>query len=300
MSQAELPFRDGDRVVFLGCSITQKRLYTNHIECYQLSHFPNWKLTFRNAGWGSDSAWMDRRAQGTEMNIDSFLKADAGEREAITVRMITHGLNRDVLPLKPTVVTIMYGANDASYGVDLVQPHIRGLQEIVTQLRKANIRAVLLGFTPQEPLDSAPNINLERYMAADREFATREKLPYVDLYHACMQAIREAQKADPSYRFTSDKAHPYAQGHAMMAGLILKGLGFDVHEAEFSVGPTPLMKKVIEKNDAYFHRWREIQIPALLANGLEKPETKAALAEADAKIAKLEAEIETLRKQNPR
>ena len=37
---------DGDRVVFLGDSITEQRLYTTYIEAYALTRYPNWKLTF--------------------------------------------------------------------------------------------------------------------------------------------------------------------------------------------------------------------------------------------------------------
>src|SRR5438309_1990099 len=46
------PFHDGDRVVFLGDSITEQRLYTTYIETYLLTRFPTWNLQFRNAGWG--------------------------------------------------------------------------------------------------------------------------------------------------------------------------------------------------------------------------------------------------------
>jgi len=45
---AEFAIHDGDRVVFLGDSITEQRLYTTAIEAYTLARFPQWKLTFRN------------------------------------------------------------------------------------------------------------------------------------------------------------------------------------------------------------------------------------------------------------
>jgi lysophospholipase L1-like esterase len=83
---AEFAIRDGDRVVLLGDSITEQRLYTTVIEAYTLSRFPQWKLTFRNIGWGGDTA------QG--------------------------GLDRaprDMQPLKPTFVTIDFGMNDHGY-----------------------------------------------------------------------------------------------------------------------------------------------------------------------------------------
>ena len=54
--------KDGDRVVFLGDSITEQRLYTTYIEAYTLTRYPDWKLWFRNVGWGGDTSWLRQRA----------------------------------------------------------------------------------------------------------------------------------------------------------------------------------------------------------------------------------------------
>ena len=55
---ADFAIRDGDRVVFLGDSITEQRLYTTYIETYALTRHPGWKLSFRNVGWGGDTSWL--------------------------------------------------------------------------------------------------------------------------------------------------------------------------------------------------------------------------------------------------
>src|SRR5438046_10661830 len=60
---------DGDRVVFLGDSITEQRLYTTYIEGYVLSRHPDWKLTFRNVGWGGDTSWLRQRAHPDEAKL---------------------------------------------------------------------------------------------------------------------------------------------------------------------------------------------------------------------------------------
>ena len=57
---------DGDRVVFLGDSITEQRLYTTYIEAYALTRHPQWHLSFRNVGWGGDTAWLRQRFQTDE------------------------------------------------------------------------------------------------------------------------------------------------------------------------------------------------------------------------------------------
>ena len=78
--------RKGDRIIFLGDSITEQQLYTNYVEAYLASRYPELKLTFFNAGWGGDTA-------------------PGG----------CNRLDRDVLALKPDVVTICYGMNDGGY-----------------------------------------------------------------------------------------------------------------------------------------------------------------------------------------
>ena len=57
----EFLIHDGDRVVFLGDSITEQKLYTTYVEAYALTRYPKWSLTFRNTGWGGDTAWLRQR-----------------------------------------------------------------------------------------------------------------------------------------------------------------------------------------------------------------------------------------------
>src|SRR5467141_659193 len=66
---AEFLVHDGDRVVFLGDSITEQRLYTTYIEAYALTRHPNWKLSFRNVGWGGDTSWLRQRAHPNEAQL---------------------------------------------------------------------------------------------------------------------------------------------------------------------------------------------------------------------------------------
>src|SRR5271154_5576446 len=80
-------FKDKDRIVFLGDSITEQYQYSSDIELYLTTRFPKWNLTFINAGIGGDSA-------GGGAN-----------------RFANH-----VLAEKPTAVTINFGMNDGGYG----------------------------------------------------------------------------------------------------------------------------------------------------------------------------------------
>src|SRR5437660_11295091 len=60
---------DGDRVIFLGDSITEQRLYTTYIEAYAVTRHPNWNLSFRNVGWGGDTSWLRQRFHPDEKKL---------------------------------------------------------------------------------------------------------------------------------------------------------------------------------------------------------------------------------------
>src|SRR5438105_8079158 len=99
----------GDRVVFLGDSITEQRLYTTYIEAYALTRHPNWNLTFRNVGWGGDTSRLRQRAHPDEKQL---FAADEAAQQKMVEESVGKGLSRDLLPLKPTFVTIKFGMND--------------------------------------------------------------------------------------------------------------------------------------------------------------------------------------------
>src|SRR3954466_12126368 len=76
VSAGDFQIRDGDRVVFLGDSITEQRLYTTYIEAYALTRHPGWKLWFRNVGWGGDTSWLRQRTHADEKQL--FAADEAG------------------------------------------------------------------------------------------------------------------------------------------------------------------------------------------------------------------------------
>ena len=73
---ADFAIRDGDRVVFLGDSITEQRLYTTYIEAYALTRHPGWKLSFRNVGWGGDTSWLRQRSHPDENQLFAAKEAE--------------------------------------------------------------------------------------------------------------------------------------------------------------------------------------------------------------------------------
>src|SRR5882724_4191578 len=105
--------KKNDRVVFLGDSITEQQLYTNYVESYLATRYPELQLSFFNAGWGGD------RAPGGAARLE-----------------------RDVLALKPTVVTICYGMNDASYAFpspEILKAFEDGMRLLIAKLKRARV-----------------------------------------------------------------------------------------------------------------------------------------------------------------
>jgi hypothetical protein len=54
-AQTIRPFKAGDRVVFVGNSITDGGHYHSYIWLYYMTHFPTMRLTCYNAGIGGDA-----------------------------------------------------------------------------------------------------------------------------------------------------------------------------------------------------------------------------------------------------
>ena len=51
------PFKKGERVVFVGNSITHGGHYHSFVWLYYMTRFPNKPITIMNAGIGGESAW---------------------------------------------------------------------------------------------------------------------------------------------------------------------------------------------------------------------------------------------------
>ena len=205
-ASAEFAIRDGDRVVMLGDSITEQRLYTTYIEAYTLTRFPQWNLTFRNIGWGGDTA--------------------------------PGGLNRakrDMLPLNPTFVTIDFGMNDHGYKAfqdDICKNYLDHQTKLVELLKEQKSRVALL--TPQpiddpalpEPDKDVRNLSLRKMSDGLRDVAAKQGVLFADQFDPYMAVMVKARKADPKVIVGGgDAVHPGTVGHTIMAWAVLKGLG---------------------------------------------------------------------------
>jgi lysophospholipase L1-like esterase len=227
----EFLIRSGDRVVFLGDSITEQRLYTTYIEAYVLTRHPDWPLVFRNVGWGGDTAWLRQRYHPDEKKL---FAAEADAQQKMVEDAVGRGLARDVLPLKPTLVTIKFGMNDHSYQAfreDIFGAYVRSQAELAKDIAATGARVVFL--TPQPIEDKRPdpdkdvrNQSLRRFSDGLKQVATKAGASFVDQFDPYMKIMLHERAANPTAMIGGgDAVHPGPIGHIIMAWAVLKGMG---------------------------------------------------------------------------
>ena len=228
--QSEFFFHDKDSVVFLGDSITEQKLYTTYVEAYTLTRFPQWSLTFRNVGWGGDTAWLRQRAHPDE---NALFAATGSALDEMVTKSVGAGLARDVLPLKPTAVTVDFSMNDHAYQAfreDIFRAHVRSQKEIANVLTKNGARVALMTTQPIEekrpdPDKDIKNQSLSKFSEGIKEVAAKEGATFVDQFNPYLALMMKARTEKPDAHIGGgDAVHPGPAGHTLMAWAILKGL----------------------------------------------------------------------------
>ena len=205
LAQGELLLKGGDRMVFLGDSITQQQIYTRYVMNYFALRYPGMEVEFRNAGVGGDTA------------------VGAIKR-----------LNEDVLDLRPDVVSICFGMNDAGYTTfeeERYETFMAGMTVLLSELKRVKAKAVLLTPGPVDPDKAAwldgkvYNETLARYAEGVKELAARKGLPVYDIHELLLEVQTRAKAEDPEFTMIPDAVHPSPPGQALMAYALLKALG---------------------------------------------------------------------------
>jgi lysophospholipase L1-like esterase len=191
-------------VVFLGDSITLQKLYSNLIEVFALTRFPEWNLHFWNAGWNGDTA------PGGLARLD-----------------------RDVLSLNPTLVSIGYGMNDGYGPFDPAncKAYVKAQDKIAHKLKEKGVRVVFLTSQPVEEKRTDPdkdvhNLSLRQFSDALKTVAASNETAFVDQFDPYMTLLvsLHATNADASVG-GGGAVHPGPAGQTLMAWIILKTLG---------------------------------------------------------------------------
>lgn len=203
--------KNGDRVVFYGDSITDQRLYTTFVESYVVTRFPKLNVTFIHSGWGGD-------------------RVTGGGGGKIDLR-----LSRDVIPYKPTVVTIMLGMNDGSYRAyeqPIFDTYSSGYEHIITSLKTAlpGVRMTLIQPSPYDDVTRQPtfeggyNAVLVKYGQFLKDLAQKQRLDLADMNTPVVTMLEKAKQEDSALaqQIIPDRVHPGPGGHLIMAEGLLE------------------------------------------------------------------------------
>jgi lysophospholipase L1-like esterase len=208
IAEAEIAVKTGEKVAFLGDSITQ-------------------------GGWNDPKGYVRLTVAG--------LKANGVEIEVIPAGISGHKSNqmlerleRDVLSKKPQWMTLSCGVNDVWHGVKGVplEEYKKNIREIVDKCAEAKVKVVILTATViKEQLDNADNQKLAAYNDFLRELAKEKQLPLADLNAMFQARIKEANTPDNKV-LTKDGVHMNDAGNEVMAEGVLRAFG--VTDAEFA------------------------------------------------------------------
>lgn len=206
-----LGLHDGDRVVFYGDSITAQRRYTRFVEDFIISRYPHLRVDFYNAGVSGDTA------EG----------GHAGDMET--------RVKRDVLPLHPSVVTIMLGMNDGRYTTEFpknFEAYKTGYRALVETLRRdlPGVRLLFIRPSPYDEIAHPPaivgyNSVMVRYGDFVAQLGQELGVPVVNFNAAVDDALKAGMKIDPRMAgsLLPDRIHPAEAGHWIMAAALVRG-----------------------------------------------------------------------------
>ena len=221
------PFKDGDRVVFFGDSITHGGFYGEYVNLFYATRYPERNIWFSNSGWSGATA-----QQGLWSIAD------------------------DIVAKKPTVVTVMFGMNDinrdawprtndtpalAAKREDAIRTYDTRMDELVRRVRAEAGNPEIIYFTPSpydqtclvdgKPSDIVCNDGLAILADHVRSWAAKDKATCVDLQGTMAAINADIQKKDPSASLVRgsptwfDRVHPGPLGHTVMLYEILKAQG---------------------------------------------------------------------------
>lgn len=231
-------FRNGDRIVFVGNSITCSGYYHSYIWLYYMTRFPNSYIEIINEGISGETA-----------------------------RLMSMRMDR-IFQYNPTVVTLSFGMNDTGYE-DFTIPEKRIIGEgnveaafeayglIEREFNKNhNVRKILIG---SSPYDETSRFN-DYYFRGKNKFiqeisdflyerAKINRWGYVDFNRPMVDINIFRQKIDSTYTLCGiDRVHPAMDGHMVMAYLFLRAQGM-VGKPVADIGIDAIKKTVVRSEN---------------------------------------------------
>ena len=208
-------FADGERVAFFGDSITHGGSYHSVLQLFWSLRHPGSDVRLLNCGIGGDTA------------SGGLVRADV-----------------DLLPMRPNRVFVMFGMNDVGIGnygakepteqakaarAKSLAIYAGSQRKVVDLLMRKRIKTVLITPTPYDEYTAAvPAVNavganeLGLSSAAEtvRALAAEKNLGLVEFH----RPLTEIFRANTEKPFCRDRVHPNANGHMIMAALLLDAM----------------------------------------------------------------------------
>ena len=207
---------DGDTVVFLGDSITHQCLYTQYVEDYFYTRYPERKINFYNAGVSGDKA------------SDALVRFE-----------------EDVATFKPKYVTVLIGMNDGCYTGfkhEIFNTYKKDMTKLADRIKAAgatailitptiyDLRPALMGENWVEP-GIANNIHYNAVLAFFgawvHQQANERGLGFVNMYGPLNRITRDQRKTDAKFTMIEDAVHPGPDGQLVMALALLTDINAD-------------------------------------------------------------------------
>ncbi|RYZ99769.1 MAG: hypothetical protein EOP47_15895 [Sphingobacteriaceae bacterium] len=221
-------FKENNKIVFLGNSITHGGRYHSYIWLYYMTRFPNHRITILNGGIGGD-----------------------------IVANINNRIDEDIFPKNPDVINLSFGMNDSGYFQYLFTDPVKTSNRLVFQCDSAfklvidklkarpQIQTILMAGSPYDATTTAIDgywmekpATFERIVTLQKNAAQANNWRFIDVYHP-MDALNKAyQKINPKFTLSgsSDRVHPESEGHLVWAYIYLRNQNLKGHEvANFTV-----------------------------------------------------------------
>ncbi|MFZ4581480.1 MAG: SGNH/GDSL hydrolase family protein [Paludibacter sp.] len=216
-AQENLFFSAGDRVCFVGNSITNNGEFHHNILLYHTTRFPNQELEFFNCGISGDNT------QGIINRMESDILIHKPNKVLIMIGM--NDINRGLYGTKPTI-----NADTLRLRKEALSRYKTNLDKIITLLLSKKITVILQKPSIYDetavlstPTKIGANDALKNCAEIMEEFSVKYKLQTVDYWTPMTKMNQEIQIKDPKATLVgSDRIHPGAIGHIVMAYHFLK------------------------------------------------------------------------------
>lgn len=198
---AELPVKDGQKIAFMGDSIT--------------------------AGGAKPKGYVSLTIKGLEANGIKTTAIPAGISGHKSNQMLAR-LEKDVLSKKPDWMTLSCGVNDVWHGAKGVslEDYKVNITKIVEQCQAAGVKVMILTSTMiKEAQTNELNQKLIPYNDFLRTLAAEKKCLLADLNAEMQAAIAKAGPEKKGNLLTGDGVHMNGAGNEMMALGVLKAFG---------------------------------------------------------------------------